>query len=51
MILEKINVPIDKQRIIFGAKQLNDDSKVTDYGNILVYIFSQIIWINCTSYC
>lgn len=33
MILDKINIPLDKQRIIFGAKQLVDDQKVTDYGN------------------
>ena len=34
MILEKINVPLDKQRIVFGGKQLLDDNKVTDYGNL-----------------
>ena len=37
MIVDKINIPLDKQRIIFGAKQLVDDSKVTDYGKDFVY--------------
>ena len=32
MILDKINIPLDKQRIVFGGKQLMDDNKVTDYG-------------------
>jgi hypothetical protein len=36
MILEKINIPLEKQRIIFGAKQLVDDNKVTDYGTFFV---------------
>lgn len=37
MILEKINVPLEKQRIVFSGKQLQDDNKVTDYGIFCCY--------------
>ncbi len=40
MILDKINIPLDKQRIIFGAKQLIDDHKLTEYGTSFAYAFS-----------
>jgi hypothetical protein len=31
-IADKIKVPVEKQRLVFGGKQLLDTGKVSDYG-------------------
>lgn len=50
MILEKINIPLERQRIVFGGKQLVDDNKVSEYGKDF-FIFSEVIWYDCAPYC
>jgi hypothetical protein len=50
MILEKINIPLERQRIVFGGKQLVDDNKVSEYGKDF-FILSEVIRYDCASYC
>ncbi len=30
----KTEVPVDKMRLVFGGKQLQDEQKVNDYGKL-----------------
>lgn len=50
MILEKINIPLERQRIVFGGKQLVDDNKVSEYGKNF-FILSEVIRYDCAPYC
>ncbi len=43
MILDKINVPVERQRIVYGGKQLLDENHVVEYGNIYIYSDDSII--------
>jgi hypothetical protein len=42
LIFEKVKVPAERQRLVFGGKQLIDTNSVISHGKIL-YHFSKIV--------